>query len=82
MQFPKLFTLGAVSKTGPKEEIMQNSRMTLTLIGYGSTSVKPHTTNPKEISHRLNNTRKTIIKVIFFYILQIIPACFIVQCVT
>lgn len=61
-----MFTFGAVSKTGPKEEIMQNSRMTLTLIGHGLTSVKPYTSDLKEMSHRVNNTRKTIIKVNYF----------------
>lgn len=60
-----------MSKTGPNKEVMQNSRLSLTLIGLGSTNVKPHIIDPKEISHRVNNTRKTIVKVIFLLYLYL-----------
>jgi len=61
-----LFSFGVATKTGPNEKILDNSRMSLTLIGYGKTSVKPPTATLKEIKPKDNtSTRKTIIKVIF-----------------
>lgn len=67
LQFPKLFSFGIATKTGPNEKILENSRMSLTLIGHGTTSVKPPSDILKEITHRDNTTKRTtIIKVIFF----------------
>lgn len=61
-----MFSFGVASKTGPNEKLLENSRMSLTLIGHGTTSVIPPTANIKEIPHKDNTTtRKTIIKVIF-----------------
>lgn len=60
VRFPKLMTLGFATKTGPNKEVMENSQMLLTLIGYGSTSTKYPNTNSKEIRQ---NSRKTIINV-------------------
>lgn len=56
-----MFSFGIASKTGPNDEVMENSRISLTLIGYGSTSIQS-TTNSNEIKH---GARKTIVKVIF-----------------
>jgi len=59
-----LFSFGIATKTGPNEKILKNSRMSLTLIGHGTTSVKPPTAILKEIKPKDNtSTRKTIIKV-------------------
>lgn len=64
IRFPKLFSFGTASITGPDEKIMENSRMCLTLIGHGTTSVNPPTSNLKKITHKDNTSiRKTIIKV-------------------
>lgn len=68
MQFPKLFSLGMATKTGPNKKIMKNSRLSLTLIGYGSTSVKsPTILNSDESNYSKMNFRKTIMKVIFIF---------------
>lgn len=70
LQFPKLFSFGVATKTGPNKKILDNSRMSLTVIGYGKTSAKPPTTIFKEIKHKANTSlRKTIIKVIFLNII-------------
>lgn len=56
------------TKTGPDEKLMENSRLSLTLIGYGSTSVKhslDQTTENKSINN--NCTRKTAVKVILIF---------------
>ncbi|KAL5238649.1 hypothetical protein ACI65C_006059 [Semiaphis heraclei] len=64
VRFPKLFSFGVATKTGPNKKILDNSRMSLTVIGYGKTSAKPPTTIFKEIKHKANTSlRKTIIKV-------------------
>jgi len=58
--------MGLVSNIGPNEKMRENSCMSLTLIGEGTTSVNPSNANLKEITHKDNTTtRKTIIKVIF-----------------
>ncbi|CAI6356855.1 unnamed protein product [Macrosiphum euphorbiae] len=64
VRFPKLFTFGVASKTGPNEKKLENSHMTLTLIGHGTTSAHPPNDNLKEITLKDNiATRTTIIKV-------------------
>lgn len=61
--------MGLASKIGPNEKMMENSRMSLTLIGQGTTSVNPSNANLKEITHENNTTtRQTIVKVIFISI--------------
>lgn len=57
--------MGIATKTGPKTKIMENSRLSLTLVGYGSTSVNPLTNIPKTARYINNATRKTVVKVIF-----------------
>lgn len=42
---------------------MEDSCLLLTIIGYGSTSVKPHTENEDTLKYGVNNKRKTVIKV-------------------
>jgi len=65
-----LFSFGIATKTGPNEKILENSRMSLTLIGYGTTCVKPPSAVLKKITHKDNTTtRKTIVKVIFLIII-------------
>ncbi|CAI6359211.1 unnamed protein product [Macrosiphum euphorbiae] len=64
VRFPKLFSFGIATRTGPNEKILENSRMTLTLIGHGTTSVKPPSAILKKITNKDNTTtRKTIVKV-------------------
>ncbi|XP_060859268.1 saccharopine dehydrogenase-like oxidoreductase [Metopolophium dirhodum] len=64
VRFPKLFSFGIATKTGPNEKILENSRMSLTLIGHGTTCVKPPSAILKKITHKDNTTtRKTIVKV-------------------
>lgn len=53
------------TKTGPKAQVMENSRLSLTLIGYGLTSVIPLTNIPSAARYKHNITRKTVVKVIF-----------------
>ncbi|XP_050438087.1 saccharopine dehydrogenase-like oxidoreductase [Adelges cooleyi] len=48
IRFPRLFSLGVVSNQGPTERIMENSRMSLTLIGRGTTSID-NTNSKKDI---------------------------------
>lgn len=66
-QFPKFFSLGFATKTGPTEKIMKNSRMSLTIIGHGLTSVQPITFNAIDIINgkTQNNKRTTTVKVMF-----------------
>lgn len=64
LQFPKLFSFGIATKTGPNKKVMENGRMLLTFIGYGSTTIQS-TTNSNKIKH---GARKTIVKVIFRYL--------------
>ncbi|XP_060860300.1 saccharopine dehydrogenase-like oxidoreductase [Metopolophium dirhodum] len=64
VRFPFLFSMGVASKTGPNKTTMEMSRMSLTLIGHGTTSANPSKDNLKEIAHKDNTaTRTTIIKV-------------------
>ncbi|XP_025198349.1 saccharopine dehydrogenase-like oxidoreductase [Melanaphis sacchari] len=64
IRFPKWCSLGMATKTGPNENILKNSRMSLTLIGHGTTSVKPPIENLKKTTYKDNTTtRQTIIKV-------------------
>ncbi|VVC37547.1 Hypothetical protein CINCED_3A024175 [Cinara cedri] len=58
IQFPKIFSFGIATKTGPNEKLMENGRMLLTLIGYGSVSIQSET-NINEIKH---GVKKTIVK--------------------
>lgn len=57
--------MGIATKTGPNTKIMENSRLSLTLIGYGSTSVNPLTNILKKTISKNNSIRKTVVKVIF-----------------
>lgn len=59
--------MGVASKTGPHKQKLESSRMSLTLIGHGTTSAKPYdANNQKEIADKDNiATRTTILKVIF-----------------
>ncbi|XP_008179776.1 saccharopine dehydrogenase-like oxidoreductase [Acyrthosiphon pisum] len=64
VRFPRFFSLGVASNTGPNEKKMENSHMSLTLIGRGTTSANPPNDNLKEIAHKDNiAARTTIIKV-------------------
>uniref|UniRef100_A0A2S2P170 Saccharopine dehydrogenase-like oxidoreductase n=2 Tax=Schizaphis graminum TaxID=13262 RepID=A0A2S2P170_SCHGA len=64
VRYPKWFSFGIATKTGPNEKLLENSRMSLTLIGQGTTSVKHSTVNLKEITYKDNtSTRQTVIKV-------------------
>jgi len=47
---------------------MENSRLSLTIIGYGSTSTQPLTENTDKIKYGVKNRRKTVIKVILILI--------------
>ncbi|XP_060847112.1 saccharopine dehydrogenase-like oxidoreductase [Rhopalosiphum padi] len=49
VRYPKWFSFGIATKTGPNEKLLENSRMSLTLIGQGTTSN--------------TSTRQTVIKV-------------------
>ncbi|XP_026817220.1 saccharopine dehydrogenase-like oxidoreductase [Rhopalosiphum maidis] len=64
VRYPKWFSFGIATKTGPNEKLLENSRMSLTLIGQGTTSVKHPTVNLKKITYKHNtSTRQTVIKV-------------------
>jgi len=63
---PRIFSLGVASKTGPHDKKLESSRMSLTLIGHGTTSANPPNANLKGNAHKDNiATRTTIVKVIF-----------------
>ncbi|XP_015378852.1 PREDICTED: saccharopine dehydrogenase-like oxidoreductase [Diuraphis noxia] len=65
VRFPTLSSCGLATKTGPTEEVMENTCMSLTLIGYGTTSVYSPNAYIKDITYNDNTTsRKTIAKVI------------------
>lgn len=68
--------MGVATKTGPNEIIMNNSRLTLTVIGYGSTA-KQHNTNLKKTKNKDDCTRKTIIKVMLIIKMFCICVCFL-----
>ncbi|CAH1731636.1 saccharopine dehydrogenase-like oxidoreductase [Aphis gossypii] len=64
VRYPKWCSFGIATETGPNEKLLENSRMSLTLIGHGTTSEKPPTANLKDITHKDNTyKRQTIIKV-------------------
>lgn len=54
--------MGIATGTGPNEKVMQNSRLSLTVIGYGLAAVQPIKIEPK---NQVDIIKKTVVKVIF-----------------
>ncbi|CAH1733230.1 unnamed protein product [Aphis gossypii] len=60
VQLPTFFTFGVSTSCGPGEKFVKNLCLTLTLIGYGTTSVKHPTNDQNNEKNDITASKKTI----------------------